>query len=77
MDVVTMTPGIGALQRGMAKEERVMSRVVEKGEKVVRVAREAGGLLLERGTMPDHLAVEALPSKTNAMHLIWLPVPNR
>jgi hypothetical protein len=76
VDVVTMIPGIGVQQRGMAKEERVMSRVVEKGGKVVRVAREAGGLLLERGAMPDHLVVEALLSKISALHRIWFPVPN-
>jgi hypothetical protein len=71
-----MIPGIGVQQKGTAREERVMPKVAEKGGKAARVAREAGGLLLERGTMPDHLAVEALPSKTNALHQIWLPVPN-
>ena len=76
-DVVTMTPGIGVLLKGMERVERVMARAIERVAKVEKVAREADGLLLAKDTVPDHLAVEALPSKTNAMHLIWLPVPNR
>jgi hypothetical protein len=76
VDVVTMTPGIGVLQRGMEKVERVMSRAVERVAKVVRVTREADGLLLAKDTVPDHLVVEVLPSRINALHLIWCPVHN-